>query len=169
MKAPKEVTLRNWTKADFQIVRNILLITWKDTYTFIHKKDIITHLDNFYSESKLLESFNNPSIRGFLTEIDKKSVGWMKLLDDLLAKRFFISSLYVLPKSQGFGVGKKLILQAKEIALKLKHDSVWLRVMENNTKALDWYRKMDFNFVEEEPFKMGETQILHLIGYKVIT
>jgi len=168
MKTSTELTLRNWTKEDFQTVRNILLVTWKDAYHFIPEKDIITHLDNFYSETKLLELFNDHKTNGILAEIENKPVGWMKLFDDQLAEKFFISSLYVLPEFQGYGIGRKLLLKAEETASKLKHDKVWLGVMKDNVKTLEWYRKIGFQFVEEEPFKMGETEVLHLIGYKTL-
>jgi len=168
MKTSTEITLRNWTKEDFQTVRNILLVTWKDAYHFIPEKDIITHLDNFYSETKLLELFNDHKTNGILAEIENKPVGWMKLFDDQLAEKFFISSLYVLPEFQGYGIGRKLLLKAEETASKLKHDKVWLGVMKDNVKTLEWYRKIGFQFVEEEPFKMGETEVLHLIGYKAL-
>src|SRR4030066_2271958 len=97
MHTSTEIILRSWTKEDFQTVRNILLVTWKDAYHFIHEKYIITHLENYYSETKLLELFNNNFVKGIFAEIENKSVGWMKLFDDDLAKRFYISSLYVLP------------------------------------------------------------------------
>ena len=168
MKTSTELTLRNWTKEDFQTVRNILLVTWKDAYHFIPEKDIITHLDNFYSETKLLELFNDHKTNGILAEIENKPVGWMKLFDDQLAEKFFISSLYVLPEFQGYGIGRKLLLKAEETASKLKHDKVWLGVMKDNVKTLEWYRKIGFQFVEEEPFKMGKTEVLHLIGYKTL-
>ena len=168
MKTSTELTLRNWTKEDFQTVRNILLVTWKDAYHFIPEKDIIIHLDNFYSETKLLELFNDHKTNGILAEIENKPVGWMKLFDDQLAEKFFISSLYVLPEFQGYGIGRKLLLKAEETASKLKHDKVWLGVMKDNVKTLEWYRKIGFQFVEEEPFKMGETEVLHLIGYKAL-
>jgi len=85
-----------------------------------------------------------------------------------LRDKFFISSLYVLPELQGYGIGKKLLVKAEEIAAKLKYEKVWLGVMKDNVKALEWYKKIGFQFVEEEPFKMGDTEVLHLIGYKVI-
>jgi len=168
MKTSTEIILRKWTTEDFQSVRNILLVTWKDAYHFIPEKDIITHLDNFYSETKLLELFNDHSTNGILAEIENKPVGWMKLFDDQLAEKFFISSLYVLPEFQGYGIGRKLLLKAEETASKSKHDKVWLGVMKDNVKTLEWYRKIGFQFVEEEPFKMGKTEVLHLIGYKTL-
>ena len=168
MKTSADIILRYWKKEDFQSVRNILLVTWKDAYHFIPEKDIITHLENYYSEAKLLELFNNHLVKGILTDIENKSVGWMKLFNDDLSEKFFISSLYVLPEFQGYGIGGKLLFKAEESAAKLKHDKVWLGVMKDNIKALEWYRKIGFQFVEEEPFKMGETEVLHLIGYKLV-
>jgi ribosomal protein S18 acetylase RimI-like enzyme len=168
MKYSTEIILRNWTKEDFQTVRNILLVTWKDAYHFIPEKDIITHLENYYSEAKLLELFNNHLVRGILAEIESRPIGWMKLYNDELVEKFFISSLYVLPEFQGYGIGKKLLQKAEETAKKLKHDKVWLGVMKDNVKALEWYRKIGFQFIEEEPFKMGETEVMHLIGNKLI-
>jgi len=64
MKSIPKISLRNWTKEDFQTVRNILLVTWKDAYNFIPEKDIITHLENYYGEAKLLELFDNHLVMG---------------------------------------------------------------------------------------------------------
>ena len=120
MKTSDEITLRNWTKEDFQTVRNILLVTWKDAYHFIPQKDIITHLENYYSETKLLELFNNHLVKGILAEMNQTPVGWMKLFNDEIAEKFFISSLYVLPEYQGYGIGKKLLLYAEDTSSKIK-------------------------------------------------
>jgi ribosomal protein S18 acetylase RimI-like enzyme len=168
MKNKLEIHPRNWTQADFPSVREILLTTWKDAYHFIPEKDITTHLENYYSEAKLLELFNNHLVKGILAEVEDKLVGWMKLFDDQLADRFYISSLYVLPQYQGFGIGHMLHLKAEELALKLNYDRIWLGVMKDNIKALDWYKKIGFEFIEEQPFQMGETEVTHLIGYKII-
>ncbi|MBE0551047.1 MAG: hypothetical protein IH619_01525, partial [Ignavibacterium sp.] len=53
MKSQAEITIRNWTREDFLTVKNILLTTWKKTYTFIPELDILTHLDKHYSENRL--------------------------------------------------------------------------------------------------------------------
>ena len=58
---------------------------------------------------------------------------------------------------------------SEEIALTFGADSVWLGVMTKNIPALEWYRKLGFDFVEEAPFVMGNTTVMHLIGRKKIT
>jgi len=92
----------------------------------------------------------------------------MKLFDDAVNKKFFVSSLYVLPVYQGFGIGKKLLNTAYASAASKNYNKVWLGVMKQNVKSLEWYKNLGFIFAEEEPFKMGETEVLHLIGYKEI-
>lgn len=162
------IRLREWTKEDFDIVRNILLVTWKDTYGFIPIEDLELHLEKYYSKEKLFELYNNSSIKGILANLDNKSVAWMKLFDDISNNKFYVSSLYVLPGYQGIGIGKILIMYAEKVAQQLKHDKIWLGVMKKNKKTLDWYIKLGFNFIKQEPFLMGKTEVIHYIGCKTL-
>jgi len=168
MKFQAELYLRNWIKADFPIVKNILLTTWKDTYSFIPEKDILSHFEQFYCKDRLIEMYNDTFTKGILAEVNSVSAGWMKLFEDQINKRFYISSLYVLPEYQCFGLGKKLLNEAYTIARENKFSKVWLGVMKQNVKALEWYKNLGFVFIEEEPFQMGTTEVMHLIGYKTI-
>ena len=168
MKSQAEITIRNWTRKDFSIVKNILLETWKNTYTFIPEEDILTHFEKHYSEDRLIEILNDPFSKGIIAEVNSVPAGWLKLFEDLINKKFFVSSLYVLPEYQGFGLGKKLLNEAYRIAKEKHFPKVWLGVMKQNVKSLDWYKNLGFVFDEEEPFQMGKTQVMHLIGYKVI-
>jgi ribosomal protein S18 acetylase RimI-like enzyme len=168
MKSQVEITIRNWKKEDFKTVKEILLTTWKDTYSFIPEQDILIHFEKFYSEPNLIEILDDPFSKGLLAEIESKSVGWMKLFEDQINKRLYVSSLYVLPGFQGYGIGKKLLNVAYSIAKQKHYDRVWLGVMSKNVKALEWYKNIGFVFVEEDPFQMGSTQVMHLIGYKLI-
>jgi ribosomal protein S18 acetylase RimI-like enzyme len=168
MKSQAEINIRNWIEVDFPIVKNILLTTWKNTYTFIPEEDILTHFENFYSDDKLIEILIDPFSKGIIAEVNSVPAGWMKLFEDTINKKFFISSLYVLPEFQGYGLGKKLLNEAYKIASQKRYQKVWLGVMKQNVKALEWYKNLGFVFDNEEPFQMGRTEVLHLIGYKVI-
>ena len=168
MKSQAEITIRNWTREDFSIVKNILLTTWKNTYTFIPEDDILSHFEKHYSEDRLIEILNDPFSKGIIAEVNSVPAGWLKLFEDHINKKFYVSSLYVLPEFQGFGLGKKLMNEAYRIAKEKHFPKVWLGVMKQNVKSLDWYKNLGFVFNEEEPFQMGKTQVMHLIGYKVI-
>ena len=168
MKSQAKITLRDWTKEDFPIVKNILLITWKDAYSFIPEKDILSHFEKFYSQEELIEILNDPFSKGIIANVNSIPAAWMKLFEDHINRKYYISSLYVLPEFQGFGLGKKLLNEAYSIAEEKLFNKVWLGVMKQNIKALEWYKNLGFIFVEEEPFQMGTTEVMHLIGYKVI-
>ncbi len=168
MKSQAEITIRNWTRDDFSIVKNILLETWKNTYTFIPEKDILSHFEKHYSEDRLIEILNDPFSKGIIAEVNSVPAGWLKLFEDLINKKFFVSSLYVLPEYQGYGIGRKLLEEAYKIAREKHFNKVWLGVMKQNVKSLEWYQNLGFVFDEEEPFQMGSTQVMHLIGYKII-
>ena len=168
MKSQVEIKLRYWTKADFNTVKEILLTTWKDTYSFIPEEDILSHFEKFYNKQSLIEILEDPFSKGIIAEFESKPVGWMKLFEDKINKRFYISSLYILPDYQGFGIGKKLLNETYLIAIQKQYDRVWLGVMTKNVKAVDWYKNIGFVFVEEDPFQMGKTEVMHLIGYKII-
>lgn len=163
-----EIKIRSWSRNDFAIVRKILLQTWLATYSFIPEEDIRFHLEKFYSEEKLNLLYNDPNTQCFISEDAGSPVGWMKLFDNKSQKRFYVSSLYVLPEFQGYGIGKLLMNKAEEIAKSKKYDKIWLGVMSDNKNALKWYEKHGFYFPEEEPFQMGNTRVMHLIGYKRI-
>jgi ribosomal protein S18 acetylase RimI-like enzyme len=168
MKSQVEIKLRYWKKADFNTVKEILLTTWKDTYSFIPEEDILSHFEKFYNKQSLIEILEDPFSKGIIAEFESKPVGWMKLFEDKINKRFYISSLYILPDYQGFGIGKKLLNEAYLIAMQKEYDRIWLGVMTKNVKAVDWYKNIGFVFVEEDLFQMGKTEVMHLIGYKII-
>ncbi len=55
-----------------------------------------------------------------------------------------------------------------EEAAKLNFTEIYIGVMIQNERALNWYRKLGFDFFEEQPFTMGKTSVPHLIGRKIL-
>lgn len=163
------ILLRNTTSRDFANVREILRETWLDTYSsFIPKEDLLYYLEKTYNDDNLLQMINDNLNHMIIAEANENPAGWMRLSENLLQKRFYVSSLYVLPSYQGYGIGKKMFEYAEMFALKKTYDKIWLGVMMDNVRTYEWYCKTGFNFIEEEPFRMGKSDVLHLIGYKFI-
>lgn len=164
----RNILIKDWSEKDFSTVRKILLETWFNTYTFIPEEDIRFHLEKFYTIEKLQQLYTDSNTNCFMAEVNENPIGWMKLYNNEDQKRFYVSSHYVLPDYQGFGIGRKLLEAAESLAGKMNYDRIWLGVMKDNIKALNWYKKIGFYFIEEEPFQMGKTIVIHLIGYKLI-
>jgi ribosomal protein S18 acetylase RimI-like enzyme len=161
--------IREWTEADLPDVRNITWVTWVATYaSFIPLEDLRGYLDEHYCVEALAVLLKDPEFRGLIAVEEGKPAGYAKVKYNPTEKRCYLSSLYVLPEFQGHGIGKKLLTNGEAIARTFGVDEIWLGVMVQNTPALEWYKRIGFQFVEEAPFTMGNTTVNHLIGYRKI-
>jgi ribosomal protein S18 acetylase RimI-like enzyme len=160
---------REWTLNDLPSVRNVTWLTWLDAYaSFVPVEDLRAYYDEHYSPESLEKLFHTPSVKGYVAVVDDQVVGYLKTLFAEREKRFYVSSVYVLPGFQGAGLGGHLMMKAEDQALLCGVHEIWLGVMTQNIPALEWYRRSGFLFVEEQPFTMGRTTVPHLIGYKKI-
>lgn len=163
------VNIHPWTVNDLAAVQHIAWTTWIATYgSFISEQDIRLFFDAWYTIEKLEELCDSPTARGFIAEIDSQAVGFAKTSYNPDDKKFSLHSLYVLPEWQGKGIGTKLLDATEEFALSFDADAIWLGVMTQNLAALNWYRRIGFQFENEEPFTMGNTTVMHLIGFRKI-
>lgn len=161
--------VRRWAPTDIPSIQRITWTTWVATYgSFIPQADLRAFFDEYY-DAALLEPFcTDDFARGFLAEVEGQPVGYAKTTLNRAEGRFYLNSLYVLPEIQGRGVGSRLLQASEAFATTLGANEIWLGVMQQNTAALEWYRRIRFRFVREEPFTMGHTTVTHLIGYRPI-
>jgi diamine N-acetyltransferase len=163
------VTLREWTPEDLETVRRITWETWVATYaSFIPLEDLRGYYDEHYSIRALTALMHSPGFHGLLAVDDATAMGYAKVKFNPEERRCYLSSLYILPGYQGRGIGATLLAKGEECALGFGVNEIWLGVMVQNSNALDWYKRIGFQFVEEQPFVMGNTSVPHLIGYRTI-
>jgi ribosomal protein S18 acetylase RimI-like enzyme len=164
-----ELLIREWRAADILAVRHITWETWIATYAaFVPVEDLRAYFDVHYTAEALGALMADPSNGGFLASSDGVPAGFVRTHWEEKEGRFYVSSLYVLPRFQGKGVGGALMAASERKALARGASAVWLGVMEQNVRTLDWYKRTGFTFVEEAPFKMGKTTVNHFIGFKNI-
>jgi ribosomal protein S18 acetylase RimI-like enzyme len=163
------VVIRSWERGDLEDVRRITWETWVATYAaFIPEHDLRRYLDEHYTVQALEELMASKFFRGLLAVERDIALGYAKVQFHPDDGRCYLSSLYVIPTAQGKGVGKGLLERAESIAREFGVDEIWLGVMVQNVQALDWYTRLGFSFVHEEPFTMGNTTVRHRIGYRPI-
>jgi ribosomal protein S18 acetylase RimI-like enzyme len=161
------IVIRPWQKSDLASIRRITWESWISTYLgFIPEGDLKSYFDIHYTEESLLAMFDNPSIHGFIAAMDGQVAGYARLFFNRDENRLYVSSLYFLSDFQGQGMGSRLLEAAEGYAGEKGLDELWIGVMVKNRRAFDFYRKVGFQFVREEPFTMGKTTVSHLIGYK---
>jgi len=168
--AERSLEIARWTLDDLPAFRDILRETWHDAYGgFIAAVDLDGYLDDHYSIEMLGGLFRSPRVRGYIARVDGEPAGLMRTEHDEEKKRLHVSSLYVRPRYQGVGIGGQLLELAEREARERGADSLWLGVMVKNTRALEWYRRVGFSFIEEAPFVMGSSSADHLIGFRPVT
>jgi ribosomal protein S18 acetylase RimI-like enzyme len=161
------VEVRPWTDADLSDVRRVTWETWLDAYSgFIPVEDLRSYFDEHYSLEALRAIQQSPENGGFVALVDGVTAGFVRTHRE--EGRFYVSSLYVLPSCQGRGAGSLLMEAAENQARSLGVNEVWLGVMEQNVRTLQWYRTLGFVFDEEAPFVMGKSSVNHFIGHKKI-
>jgi ribosomal protein S18 acetylase RimI-like enzyme len=161
------ILIRRWKKSDLESIRRVTWQSWISTYSsFIPESDLKSYFVTHYTEASLLSMFDNPSMQGFVAEVNGRIAGYARLSFNEDENRVYVSSLYLLPEFQGQDMGTRLLEAAERYAAEKNLDELWIGVMVKNTQALLFYRKVGFVFVREEPFTMGKTTVSHLIGYK---
>ncbi len=161
-------TYRRWTLDDLPSVRSVTWTTWLDTYApFIPVADLEEYFSRHYTTAALEQLLRDPCVNGFVAEMDGRIVGYLKTQYVAENHRLFVSSVYVLPEAQGHRIGATLMQMAEEEARSRGVGEYWLGVMNQNTRALAWYVRLGFEFLEELPFTLGSTTVLHTIGRKM--
>lgn len=103
-----------------------------------------------------------PRVSYFVAEIEDTLVGYAKLKRKSRQKGVTgdnpieLCRLYNFQEFIGKGVGKALLLKCLEFAGKNRHDTIWLGVWEDNTSAINFYRKFGFEKCGEHVFRLGE-------------
>jgi ribosomal protein S18 acetylase RimI-like enzyme len=161
--------IRPCTERDIPAVQSITWETWMDAYaSFVPVEDLRAYFEEHYSTRKLEDFLKGENSGGFIAECDSVPAGYARTSFNRDEGRFYVQSLYVLPAYQGHGLGTKLLAASEERALDFRVDAVWLGVMVQNVRTVEWYRKIGFHFVEEAPFTMAKSTVNHLIGYRRI-
>jgi ribosomal protein S18 acetylase RimI-like enzyme len=164
-----DIAIRSWLKTDLETIRTITWTTWVDAYgSFIPEADLRSYFDRVYTIAELSTLLASPYFRGLIAETDAGAAGYAKVTFSPEEARCYLSSLYVLPSCQGKGIGTLLLREAEGHALAFGMNAVWLGVMVQNTPTLRWYERIGFTFVEDKPFIMGSTSVMHRIGYRPI-
>ncbi|MFA6457038.1 MAG: GNAT family N-acetyltransferase [Bacteroidota bacterium] len=162
-------TYREWTLDDTNDIQKVLFNTWLASYAdFIPITDIQWYFNNYYSEINFAQMFDDELSTGFVAEIKSHIIGYARMKVDMEQHRCYLESLYVLPEFQGQGIGTELLKIVERKAQEKSFNQIWLGVMQQNLPSLEWYKKLGFSFVEQSPFQMGKSTVLHLVGFRDI-
>jgi len=148
------------TPADYAVIRRLAYEIWPGTYGHILSKTQLDYmLDAFYSIENLTECAAK-NHHFLLVKDSQRDIGFMSYEHGYKGKPATrIHKIYVLPETQGKGIGKLLIERAETLAKAAKSDVLSLNVNRFNN-AVSFYKKLGFGIVGEEDIEIGHGYLM---------
>ena len=133
--------VRTATEKDLPRVSEILRETWHSTYDHLYGSEIVTQItDEHHTVERLLEQQNRPNSE-FLVADNGSIIGGMAYATQS-EKTIKLHQLYVHPDYQGGKTGLHLLIEIENSFLDA--NSMTLEVEENNTIAVEFYKRYGF-------------------------
>jgi ribosomal protein S18 acetylase RimI-like enzyme len=149
--------IRPAEKSDIAGVKEVLTVTWRDTYaSFLSEASIAAVTEEWHSPQALEAEIARPSTyAGVATSVRTGIVGMITALSrgDVL----FVARMYVLPEFQRRGIGERMVNAAS--AAFPQTDLIRLDVEEQNPKGRRFYEKLGFREVERRADEVAGTQL----------
>jgi len=140
---------------ELQIVQDLAYAIWPDTFKDILSPEQIDYMLNWmYDLETLRKQAENGQLFYVYTE-NEVPVGFMGIEPFYLSKsELKIHKIYVLPQTQGSGIGKMLIQKAIAVAQEKDIQKLVLNVNRFN-KAVTFYQHLGFTIDYEENIDIG--------------
>jgi len=155
------ITLRLATSSDVSLIQEVAEKTWPVSYRgMISPEQIRYMLDRMYSREKIEAAINDPKQEFWLAEEDGKTLGFCGIEHGRPEPGFTrIHKLYILPDTQGSGLGKIFIEHVEKEARKHGNNKLHLNVNKQN-KAVGFYQKHGFKIDYDEVLDIGNGYVM---------
>ena len=157
------ITIQTVTVAQTATIANLSRITFYDTYAQYNTKE---NMDQFIAEhfsmDALTSQINDSNNIFLIAYMDDIPVGYVKMREGKIPeelgedKAIEIERIYALKNVIGQGVGKSLMLESIVTAKTKGKKVVWLGVWQQNSSALQFYKKFGFEEFGTHVFMLGE-------------
>lgn len=145
---------------DFDIIHNLALTTWYDTYTTILSQEQVDYmLKMMYSLEAITEQIAVKGHHFLLLSENDKYLGFASYELNYRSGATKLHKLYVLPETQGKGAGRLLITTIENLAKRSGNDKILLNVNRYND-AVKFYLKNGFTKAGEEDINIGNGYLM---------
>lgn len=150
------IKIRILAKEELSKVQSIAHRTWPSTFANILSPEQIEYMLNWMYSLEMLESQFEKGHTFLLAEENGLELGFagfeLNVADGPKAK---LHKIYLLPSSQGKGVGKALIFEVADRSRIAGQKSLLLNVNKYNQKAIDFYLRIGFQEIYKEVIDIG--------------
>lgn len=156
------VHIRKATNKDDAVIAALGKKTFTETYSEIGNNAVVQeYIEKKLSAENIREELEDPEAWFYIGFVNDEPVAFARLRYDRVAKGLTdkraieIEHIYVLKAYQGFKVGWEMMEKCKQVAICEKFDTMWLRVWQQNHKAIRFYLTAGFVVYETEQFSYG--------------
>jgi ribosomal protein S18 acetylase RimI-like enzyme len=148
------------TSKDFKIIQEIANRTWPITYGEILSSAQLNYMMKLmYSDTSLSQQINKKHLF-FIVSEGILNLGFMSIEHNYLdTNTTRLHKIYMIPESQGKGIGRLLIDKVIALAIENQSDTISLNVNKFN-KAFTFYQKMGFEFIDEVVIEIGNGYLM---------
>jgi ribosomal protein S18 acetylase RimI-like enzyme len=152
--------IREATIGDRDALASLARRTFIDTYDDLSEEEFERYATEFFSSDRIREYLEDPGIRVLVAE-DRGLIGYILLEQSEapvpipLSNQIECVRLFVDKAAQGQYLGSKLLEEARRIAEQNGYDTLWLKVWDQNKKAIFFYEKKGFRHFGAVPYTDG--------------
>lgn len=133
---------------------------WPVAYGEILSKTQLDYMiDKFYNEPALRELIQKGHVFHLAQDENEKYVGFLSYEINSEPNKTKIHKIYVLPETQGTGLGRQFFELVKEKAIENHQNAIFLNVNKYNN-AIHFYTKLGFTKVKDEVIDIGNGYVM---------
>jgi len=142
------------------IVIDLTKKIWPVAYGEILSKAQLDYMiDKFYNETALRELIQKGHVFYLAQDDNDNYVGFLSYEINSEPNKTKIHKIYVLPETQGTGLGRQFFELLKEKAIENNQKAIFLNVNKYNN-AIHFYSKLGFTKVKEEVIDIGNGYVM---------
>ncbi|WP_026770321.1 GNAT family N-acetyltransferase [Asinibacterium sp. OR53] len=159
------IEIRKVTISDVEALQSISTQTFRETFQEVNtEEDMQIYLDSAFNYDKLKEEINNDHSAFYFATDTMNVLGYLKInfgqaqTEKKDNNAVEIERIYVLKAYQGKQVGQLLFKHALQVARERNAHYLWLGVWEENTKAINFYKKNGLVPFDKHIFRLGNDE-----------
>lgn len=154
--------IRPATSADYGTIERIAHQTWPATFGHILSVEQLNYMLNWmYTPEAIVEQVEQKGhIFLIATDDTGETVGYVSYEVNYKPANTKIHKLYLLPQTQGQGIGRLFIDEVAKRALTAGDTALTLNVNRHN-RAVQFYERMGFSVVDNEDIDIGNGFLMH--------
>ncbi|KUJ60986.1 acetyltransferase [Flavobacteriaceae bacterium CRH] len=155
------ITISEATVNDLKIIQEIAHKTWPLTYGEILSKEQLDYMLNLiYSDEALKDQFQKKEQLFYLISDAESTLGFIGIEHQYKNGAVTrIHKIYLLPETQGKGIGKTVMEEIEKLALQNNSTALSLNVNRFNN-ALRFYQKLGFEVTDEVDIEIGNGYLM---------